>query len=57
MLIPGTPQGYDFFQFVGDDAHIVPNEETMDFTGHGRAGACSCRLLVMPSLLRNNSFS
>ena len=21
------------FQFVGDDAHIVPNEETMDFTG------------------------
>ena len=23
MLIPGTPQGYDFFQFVGDDAHIV----------------------------------
>ena len=23
----------DKFQFVGDDAHIVPNEETMDFTG------------------------
>ena len=23
----------DKFQFVGDDAHIVPNEETMDFSG------------------------
>ena len=27
MGIPGTPQGYDFFQFVGDDAHIVPKRK------------------------------
>ena len=33
-----------FEQDLKDETHIVPNKETMDFTGFtGRAGACSRR--------------